>query len=307
MPLPSPSAESPQCHASPCIGSTRTCGRLFWRYWINRTPIILFAALIVLTPHWTAAEMVTLIPLPGEPTGANINALAGPLFSSDLTTATIDDSGTDSASASLAGNSVLHEAVTELDFSTEPAFFSSSFSGAFTRTATLDHRASAESVYHFSVDVPTIYEAMGFFSVTDEVGTTTPGNVELEMELLEFDAFGPMAPPPATLYYTYQKSSSTIDQGFLAGEMDGDETNILEGSATGILDPSKLYRFRTLVTINAVDLDGSGPLAATDGGASARGAHTLLFAPAVAVPEPSAFAAIALLSLVPVARRRRRL
>ncbi|MEM8734296.1 MAG: hypothetical protein AAGG44_08740, partial [Planctomycetota bacterium] len=138
---------------------------------------------------YSLADLVTLIPEGGFPTGANINALAGPLSSSDMDDVDIAASGMTSASASDAGNFATHMAAVELDFGGgSTAFFDSSFD--FSRTSTLDHRASAESVFHLSVDVPTEYEIMGSFEVDDAAMTTIPGNVELEIELLEFDAFG---------------------------------------------------------------------------------------------------------------------
>ncbi len=253
---------------------------------------------------YTNAEVVSLISGGGGyPTGANINALAGPLFGSDLTSVDIGGSGMESASASLDGNSATHSSFVELDFSGGGmAFFDSAYEAPFSRTATIDDRASAESIFHFSVDVPTMFDVVGSFGVTDADGTTVPGNVELEIELLEFDAFDMSA---ETIFYSYQVSKSTMDQGFLVGGMDGDTANALVGTPFGILDPLKVYRYRTLVTTNAIDIDGSGgPLPATDGAASAMGAHAILFS-ATSVPEPTACFFISL-GLIAILTQRRR-
>ncbi|MEM8736660.1 MAG: PEP-CTERM sorting domain-containing protein, partial [Planctomycetota bacterium] len=222
--------------------------------------------------------------------------------SSDMDDVDIAASGMTSASASDAGNFATHMAAVELDFGGgSTAFFDSSFD--FSRTSTLDHRASAESIFHFSVDVPTEYEIMGSFAVDDAAMTTIPGNVELEIELLEFDAFG-MA--PSTMFYNWQVSKSEIDAAFMVGGMDGDTTNILDGSPIGLLDPSKVYRYRTLVTTNAIDIDGDDPMLPTNGAATAMGGHTILFTGA-SVPEPGSGLVLALSALTFNFRRRRRL
>lgn len=269
--------------------------------------ILALAFTFCLICHSTVnADEITLIPVTGFSTGANINALAGPLFSSDIDTIDIAGPGSGTASASKSGNLATHTYAVELDYSITPAFFDSVYSSPFSRTSTLDHRASAESIFHFTVDVPTVYEAMGFFDVVDDSGTTVPGNVELEIELLEFDSFDPFAPPPETVFYSYQVSKSTIDESFDVGMLEGDDASVLIGGPTGLLDPSKFYRYRTLVTINAIDIDGSGPLLPTDGGASAAGAHVIMFSPASVVPEPSALSLLLIGALVVLRRRSRR-
>ena len=268
-------------------------------------PLIPFLLLMWASLSYTSADEITLISEGGFPTGANINALAGPLFSSALDSVDIGASGSESASASLSGNFATHISGVELDFSGGGiAFFDSVYDAPFSRTATLDHRASAESIFHFAVDVPTEFEVMGSFGVVDDSGTTVPGNVELEIELLEFDAFG-MA--PEVVFYNYQVSKSSMDAGFIVGGMDGDDINVLDGAPVGILDPSKVYRYRTLVTTNAIDIDGTGTLPPTDGGATAMGGHTILFSAASAVPEPSTTSLIGMVVLLtPFVRRRRR-
>lgn len=265
---------------------------------------ILAVALITVALSYTSADEITLIPEGGFATGANVNALAGPLFASDLDSVDLGGSGMASASAALSGNSATHDSFVELDFSAGGvAFFESSYSAPFVRTDVLDHRASAESIFHFAVDVPTAFDVMGFLEVTDEVGTTVAGNVELEVELLEFDAFGLT---PEVVFYNYQVSKSTIDQAFVVGGMDGDTTNALTGDAFGILDPSKVYLYRTLVTSNAIDIDGGDPLPATDGGASLVGMHSIVFSAPSAIPEPGSAALIGLM-LTAVALRRQRI
>ena len=161
---------------------------------------ILPVCVLVLIPLSLAADEITLIPTTGFATGANVNALAGPLFGSDIDSVDIGGPGMGTATASLLGNTATHDFATELDFSgSGGAFFDSSFLGGFSRTSTLDHRASAESIYFFSVDAPVEYEVMGFFSVDDEASTTVAGNVELEVELLEFESFDMSPPPPSTV------------------------------------------------------------------------------------------------------------
>ena len=251
----------------------------------------------------TRGDTVILVPDPDPPTGAKVDALAGPLFGSDMAVKDIAGTEAGSIAASLLGNTATHDYSIALDYTSGPAFFDSVFSGPFVRTATESHRASAESSFYFTVDSPAIYDIMGSFTVTDDVGTTIPGNVELEILLEEYVSFTPGSPPPTTLYYSYQVSKSTIDQSFVVGGTDGDFANVLTGSATGLLDPSMFYRYRTLVTINAIDIDGGGPAPATDGGASAVGGHLITFTSAV--PEPGAIGlgiGVVLLSLV---RRRR--
>ena len=259
----------------------------------------------ICSPSYTNADVITLIPDAGFATGANINALAGPLFSSDLGSTDIVGSGSYLASATKDGNSAFHAAEVELDYSGGPAFFSSTFGAPFERTATIDHRASAESIYFFAVDTPADYFADGFISVIDDAGTTVPGNVELEMELLEFDSFGPGAPAPVTKLYSYQVSKSTIDESFGIGGLEGDDVSIIEGDVVGMLDPSKLYRLRTLVTTNSIDIDGTGPLPSTDGGAIAFGEHSLVITSAI--PEPSSALALSLAGTVLLLRRKRSL
>ncbi|MFN3193155.1 MAG: PEP-CTERM sorting domain-containing protein [Aureliella sp.] len=253
---------------------------------------------------YSLADLVTLIPEGGFPTGANINALAGPLFASDFDEVDIAASGMVSASASKDGNFATHTSAVELDFSGgSTAFFESVFDETlFSRTATLDHRASAESIFFFSVDVPTEFEIMGSFAVDDAATTTIPGNVELEIELLEFDAFDET---PSTMFYNHQVSTSEIDAAFMVGGMDGDTTNVLDGAPMGLLDPTKVYRYRTLVTTNAIDIDDAGPILPTDGAATAMGAHTILFTGA-SVPEPGSILILAISGLVSNFHRRRR-
>lgn len=264
---------------------------------------ILSVAIVAVSSCYTSADEITLISVPGYPTGANINALAGELFSSDLDSVDMAGSGMSSASASKDGSLASHASSVELDFSGgDFAFFESTYDSPFSRTAILDHRASAESIFHFAVDEEVVFEVMGSFVVTDDAGTTVPGNVELEIELLEFDDFGM---PPEVVFYSYQASKLTMDQSFEVGGMEGDTFNSLVGDPTGILDPSKLYRYRTLVTTNAIDIDGTDPLPATDGGASAMGGHAILFSGFSAVPEPGSAAIIAFVTLPLMVRRRR--
>ena len=258
-----------------------------------------------LTPTQTTADEITLMPMTGYPTGASYNALAGPLFSSDLDDIAVSGSGTGTATASKDGNTATHMNAVELDYSGGPAFFESVYAGGFSRTATLDHRASAESIFHFTVDTPAIYEAMGTFDVIDAIGTTVPGNVELEIELLAFDLADPFGSPPDVVLYSYQVSKSTIDQSFTVGGTDGDDTNVFDGSLTGLLETDKLYRYRTLVTTNAIDIDGLDPLPPTDGGATASGVHTLVISSAAGVPEPGSCLALSVLGLTLLRRRRK--
>lgn len=264
----------------------------------------LFVAIACATTSYTNADEISLVSVPGFATGANINALAGPLFSSDLTSVDISESGSESAFAELLGNTATHISSVELDFSGGgTAFFDSAYEAPFSRTSTIDHRASAESIFHFTVDVPTSYEVIGAFGVFDADGTTIPGNVELEIELLETDESGMS---PVTVFYNYQVSKESMDAGFMVGGADGDSINVLDGTPFGILDPSKLYRYRTLVTTNAIDIDGTGSLPATDGGATAMGGHTILFSAATAVPEPSTACLIGFIVLMsPLVRKRR--
>lgn len=267
--------------------------------------LIAFALIVLLSTTSTSADVVTLVPMTGYPTGASYNALAGPLFSSDLDDIAVSGSGFGTATATKDGNTATHLNAVELDYSTTPAFFESDYSGAFSRTATLDHRASAESIFHFTVDTPAFYEAMGTFSVVDAVGTTVPGNVELEIELLAFDLADPFGAPPEVVLYSYQVSKSTIDAGFTVGGSDGDDTNVFDGSLTGLLDTDKLYRYRTLVTTNAIDIDGSDPALPTDGGATASGVHTLVIAPAAGIPEPGSCIILSAIGLALLKRRRK--
>lgn len=256
-------------------------------------------------PSNVTADVISLVPMTGEPTGASHNALAGPLFPSDLDSVTIPGSGSTSAMASKDGNIAEHISTVELDYSVTPAFFESDFSTGFSRTSILDHRASAESIFHFTVDSMAVYEAMGSFAVTDAVGTTIPGNVELEIELLAFDLADPFGSPPEVLLYSYQVSKSTLDAGFTVGGLAGDDTSILEGDVIGILDTDKLYRYRTLVTTNAIDIDDAGPALPTDGGAMASGGHTLIIGTPMSVPEPTSCLAISMLGLTLLGRRRK--
>lgn len=268
------------------------------------TSAIVALALVTCSLSYLKADEVTLIPADGYATGGSINALAGPLTGSDVAFLDVPGSGVDSVAAALLGNTVTHTYSVELDFSTSPAFFESVYSG-FERTSTLSHRASAESIYYFSVDVPTAYSVEGFFSVADALGTTIPGNVELEIELLEFADFSTGSPPPETKLYTYQASKSTLDVGLIAGETEGDFANEMEGSLDGVLDPGKFYRYRTLATINAIDIDGTGPEEPTDGGATATGAHIIRFSPFSGVPEPNSAGLCGLLAAGLWIRRRR--
>ena len=262
---------------------------------------IITLATCVAANQLSAAE-VFIGPGPGFPTGANVNALAGPLFASDLDDSDLSMPGT-MVSAMLSGNTATHAYGVETDFSMAPAFFDSIID--LSRTATIDHRASAESVFHFTVDDPAMYDAMGFLSVDDDMATTIPGNVELEVELLEFSApdFSPMSFSDTKLY-SYQVSKSTIDESFVVGGSAGDTTTTLVGSTSGLLDPSMFYKYRTLVTINAIDIDGSGgPLAPTDGLATAMSEHALLIT--AAIPEPASGLALLVFSGVVAIRRRR--
>ena len=144
-------------------------------------------------------------------------------------------------------------------------------------TATSGDRATAESIFHFTVTTPTTYSISGSFSATDAVGATMPGIVELEAEFFEFSSPAFMPPPGVPpLFYSHQKSVATLNETFGIGGMGGDDTNTLAGSPVGLLVPGKGYRYRTLVTINA--------LATSNGSATAFGTQTIGF---TAVPESS--------------------
>ncbi len=251
------------------------------------------------------ADLVTLVSVPSYPTGAHANALAGPLFSSAYHPVDIPGAGSGFAFASKLGNSATHDFSVKLDYTMTPAFFDSSYFGPFFRTSVLGHRADAESIFHFSVDVPTKFDVSGVFSVSDSIGTTIPGNVELEIELLEFVSLAPMSPPPVVKFYSYQTSKSTIGESFVVGGMGGDTINSMIGTPLGFLDPGKFYRYRTLVTLNAIDVDGIGPILPTNGGASASGTHVIKFT--AAVPEPSSFLVLTFVVGCLISQRTRRL
>ena len=264
--------------------------------------ILLPTAIVILFCSSLQAGFIFLVPAPGYPTGAHANALAGPLLTSDYHPVDIPGAGSGVAFASKFGNVATHDYSVKLDFTTSPGFFDSSFAGLFSRTSVLGERASAESLFHFKVDSPAFFDVSGFIRVTDEIGTTIPGNVELEIELLEFPPI-PGPPMPSTVFYSYQQSKSTMDEHLVVGSTGGDFANAAVGMPMGILDPSKTYRYRTLITLNAIDIDGIGPILPTDGSASLSGAHTFRVSPIAAVPEPSSFLTMAgLLLLWPVRR-----
>ncbi len=259
-----------------------------------------FVSLYLLHCSIANADLVTLIPMSSFPTGANVNALAGPIASSDFHEVDIMASGSGFVMATKGGNTAIHDYSVSLGVGGTPAFFDSSYMGTFARSAVITERASAESIFQFSVEVPTLYSSSGMFSTTDAIGTSVPGNVELEIELLEFMSLGPGAPPPVTRLYSYQASHSTLNESLVVGVMGGDSINTLFGATDGLLDPTKIYRYRTLVTINSIDVDGLGPLPATDGSATAIGGHTITFS---AVPEPSSYALLAFCGLIVLFRR----
>ena len=263
----------------------------------TRLYLTLFVAAVFAHQPVAADEIIIFDP-PGF--GANANALAGPLFSSDMDIDEFTGPVVGTATATLGGNTAVHSYTFEPDFSMGPAFFDSSYD--LTRSAIEGERASAESLMYFMVDAPVTYDLMGFFSVTDEAGTTIPGNVELEMELLDVTDMGM---PPITLFYNWQDSEMTKDESFELGFEDGDTTNFLEGSMTGLLEPGKLYKYRTLVTVNAIDIDGAGPGPATDGTATAMGATTIVFMKPAVIPEPGSFMVVSMVALITSLRRRR--
>ncbi len=122
--------------------------------------------------------------------------------------------------------------------------------------------------------------------------------VELEAELFEFSSPAFMPPPGVPpKFYNHQKSVMTLNEAFGIGGMGGDDTNVLAGSPVGMLLPGKGYRYRTLVTINA--------LASTNGIASAFGTQSIDF---TAVPEPSSAGLILFVgvTLRQILRRKRR-
>lgn len=240
---------------------------------MKTTSLALVAALLLCQPVRLDADLVTMIPAPFFPTGANVNTLAGPLFGSDFDEFDIPGPGMGFVGSSLLGNTALHAWSLKLDYTPGVAFMDSTWSG-FGRTATDTHRATAESIFHFMVATPTAWSISGMLSVTDATGTTIPGAVELESELATLTSF---SLPPSIVFYSYQVSTSTIDQTFMVGGMAGDSTNVLVGSPAGMLIPGTIYRLRTLATINA--------LATTNGAATATGGHTIVFS-APPVPEP---------------------
>ncbi len=263
--------------------------------------LFLFSLLCCIPPVSVMADLVTLLPFGSVPTGANANALAGPLLSSDLDSVDIIGSGAGFAVAAKDGNLATHDFFVDLDYSITPALFDSSYMGTFGRTSTLGNRASAESVFIFTVDSVASFDIGGFIAVTDDPVALTAGNVELEIELLEFDML-PGVPIPK--FYSYQTSTTTLNQSFVVGGTSGDTTNVLVGTPFGMLDPSKIYRYRTLVTLVSIDVDGVGPLPSSDGAASLAGAHVLKI---TAVPEPHSSLMVSLAGTIFVLYRSRRI
>jgi hypothetical protein len=242
---------------------------------------------------------IALVPGGLFPT-ANVNALAGPAFGgggSDLEETDFLTSILGSITAAKDGNTATHSYTVNTGTFPAPVQFKSDYT-SFVRTATVDHRATAESIYHFTVSTPTMYSISGNFSVADAIGTTIPGIVELEAELFEFSSSA-FIPPPGVppKFYNHQKSVLTLNEAFGIGGMGGDDTNVLAGSPVGMLLPGKGYRYRTLVTINA--------LSSTNGIASALGTQSIDF---TAVPEPTSAGILlfAGMTLTQMLRRTRR-
>lgn len=259
----------------------------------------LFAASLLLSTLVFAAcaqaDTVTLVPAPFFPSGLNVNTLAGPISGSDFDDLDVPGPGMGSVSSALLGNTATHGY--ELDVTYGPGLaFSKSFWGGFSRTSTDTHRATAESILHFMVATPTAYAIAGSFAVTDAVGTTIPGLVELESKFELLDAAMPFSIPPALVYHSYQVSDSTLGESFTIGGMGGDDTNLLFGPSSGLLIPGRIYRLRTLVTINA--------LSTTNGGATAAGEHSITFT-AIPVPEPGMGVGLVVLTAVVTSVRQR--
>ncbi len=228
-------------------------------------------------------------------TGAEFSALAGPTsstFAKDFFTPTVLPDGmaltATYPSPSMPTSTATNTVALEPDFAGSVAFFDSEFS-SFLRPVTLGHRASAEGHIEFKVDTAAVFAVDGMFSV-DDAGSDF-GQVELSVDLLDITGG---AAHPTTIFSSYQKSISTTDQVFMIGGLDGDDTNVVVGTPDGLLDPSKHYALRYLVTSVATST--------TTAPATASGRLTFSVS---AVPEPSSVAALLCSAAVLTLRRRR--
>lgn len=86
---------------------------------------------------------------------------------------------------------------------------------------------------HFSVDENTLYEISGSYALSDSEGR----GLYFRTSLYDITA------APVTLFDSRQYSNHTPDESFTVGLLEGDTTNVLSGSATGILLAGHVYRF----------------------------------------------------------------
>jgi hypothetical protein len=152
----------------------------------------------------------------------------------------------------------------EADYSLTQNLFSIVNEG--TRAGALDSRANSQGDIFFSVDIDTLYDLSGSFSVNDP--STTGRFVQLVATLTDIDT-------SAVLFHSLQESSGAADVTFVLGGMGGNVSNQLAGSAAGLLSAGHRYR---LYYGNSIYADNAGMPA------SATGDLQMRFA---AVPEIS--------------------
>jgi hypothetical protein len=149
------------------------------------------------------------------------------------------------------------------------------------RSGESDSFAQASGEITFSVGHNLTYDIDGLYQLAGE------GNIELYVELIDnTDLFSPFA--------NLQNSSSTPNQLFVVGSQDGDNSNDLVGSPTGLLDAGHEYTLVWFYDIN----NGGGGKGSSDP-ATAVGELTLTL-----TPEPATITLLLAGGLGLVARRR---
>ncbi len=163
--------------------------------------------------------------------------------------------------------------------SNKEALFEMAFDHA--RSGEVDSFAQAAGEITFTVGHNLTYEIDGLYQLAGE------GNIELYVELIDnTDLFSP--------FLNLQNSSATLNQLFVVGGQDGDNSNDLSGSPTGLLAAGHEYTLVWFYDIN----NGGGGKGSSDP-ATALGELTLTL-----TPEPGTLALLLAGGLGLATRRR---
>ncbi|MCP5009260.1 MAG: hypothetical protein GY942_04685 [Aestuariibacter sp.] len=213
--------------------------------------LIAFAALAVMLPSAASAVTVTI-------TSNNLVARAN-----DNSGGYVDDIFNGTAiptNTSISATDGANTSTVDIDYSVSGGQTTLSHDMTQTRDGTVgSHAQSFDNSLSFTVDVDTQYQISGNYSVTD-TDNSDAGTVYFYSYLRDNTA-------GSTLLSSYQQSRSTTDESFTFGLQQGDDSNSLSGSLTGLLFAGHSYRWISQALTHAYP--------DADSGASALGNFTL--------------------------------